>query len=90
MIQILAIVVALGLLIFLAYRGYPVIIIAPLVTLLAVILSGGHLLPSYTETYMTYATKLCKIILPNISIRCYIWESNGDEWCGGIYCQDHR
>ncbi|MBM7836935.1 H+/gluconate symporter-like permease [Alkalihalobacillus xiaoxiensis] len=54
-IDILAIVLALGLLIFLAYRGYPVIIIAPLVTLLAVVLSGGALLPSYTETYMTNA-----------------------------------
>lgn len=64
MIQILAIVVALGLLIFLAYRGYPVIIIAPLVTLLAVILSGGHLLPSYTETYMTYAANYVKSFFP--------------------------
>ncbi|MEA3576826.1 GntP family permease [Peribacillus frigoritolerans] len=63
-IQILAIVVALGLLIFLAYRGYPVIIIAPIVTLLAVILSGGHLLPSYTETYMTFAANYIKAFFP--------------------------
>ncbi|WP_110928872.1 GntP family permease [Bacillus massiliglaciei] len=63
-IQILAIVVALGLLIFLAYRGYPVIIIAPIVTLLAVILSGGLLLPSYTETYMTNAANYVKSFFP--------------------------
>ncbi len=63
-IQIIAIVLALGLLIFLAYRGYPVIIIAPLVTLLAVVLSGGLLLPSYTETYMTNAANYVKSFFP--------------------------
>lgn len=64
LIQILAIVVALGLLIFLAYRGYPVIIVAPLVTLLAVVISGGHLLPSYTETYMSNAANYIKSFFP--------------------------
>jgi H+/gluconate symporter-like permease len=63
-IQVFAIVLALGLLIFLAYRGYPVIIVAPLVTLLAVLLSGGHLLPSYTETFMTNAGNYVKSFFP--------------------------
>lgn len=63
-IEILAIILALGLLIFLAYRGYPVIIIAPLVTLLAVVLSGGLLLPSYTETYMSNAANYIKSFFP--------------------------
>ena len=62
--QILAIVLALGLLIFLAYRGFPVIIVAPLVTLLAVLLSGGHLLPSYTEVYMSHAASYIKSFFP--------------------------
>lgn len=63
-IQIFAIVLALGLLMLLAYRGYPVIIIAPLVTLLAVLLSGGHLLPSYTEVFMTNAANYVKSFFP--------------------------
>lgn len=63
-LQIFAIVLALGLLIFLAYRGYPVIIIAPLVTLLAVLLSGGHLLPSYTEVFMSNAANYVKNFFP--------------------------
>ncbi|RYM06339.1 GntP family permease [Sporolactobacillus sp. THM7-7] len=62
--QIFAIILALGLLIFLAYRGYPVIIVAPAVTLLAVLLSGGHLLPSYTEVYMTHAAHYVKSFFP--------------------------
>ncbi|MBG9786032.1 GntP family permease [Shouchella lehensis] len=63
-IDIVAILLSLGLLIFLAYRGYPVIIIAPLVTILAVVLSGGALLPSYTETYMTNAANYIKTFFP--------------------------
>ncbi|MCM3178830.1 GntP family permease [Cytobacillus horneckiae] len=63
-IEIFAIILALGLLIFLAYRGYPVIIIAPIVTLLAVVISGGLLLPSYTETYMTNAANYIKSFFP--------------------------
>lgn len=63
-IQIFAIVFALGLLIFLAYRGFPVIIVAPAVTLLAVLMSGGHLLPSYTEVYMTNAANYVKSFFP--------------------------
>ncbi|WP_188802026.1 GntP family permease [Sporolactobacillus putidus] len=62
--QIFAIVFALGLLIFLAYRGFPVIIVAPAVTLLAVLMSGGHLLPSYTEVYMTNAANYVKSFFP--------------------------
>ncbi|MDQ0272686.1 GntP family permease [Cytobacillus purgationiresistens] len=63
-IEIFAIILALSLLIFLAYRGYPVIIIAPIVTLLAVVISGGLLLPSYTEVYMTNAANYIKSFFP--------------------------
>ena len=49
-----AILLSLGLLMFLAYRGWSVIFIAPLLALLAVLLSGdGHLLlPTYTQVFM--------------------------------------
>lgn len=50
----LAIVVSLLLLMFLAYRGYTVLLLAPLMAALAVLLSGdvAVLLPIYTETFM--------------------------------------
>ena len=50
----LSIVVSLLLLMFLAYRGYTVLLLAPLMAALAVILSGdvALLLPIYTETFM--------------------------------------
>ncbi|KKW68490.1 citrate transporter [Lampropedia cohaerens] len=51
---ILAIGVSLALLMFLAYRGITVLLLAPLMAALAVVLSGelALLLPYYTETFM--------------------------------------
>jgi H+/gluconate symporter-like permease len=46
------ILVALGLLIYLAYRGLSVLIIAPLMALLAVLFSGAPLLAAYTQVFM--------------------------------------
>lgn len=63
-IEVLAILVSLGLLMFFAYRGFPVIVFAPIFTLLAVILSGVALLPSYTETFMTFAANYIKSFFP--------------------------
>ena len=50
----LAIVLSLLLLMYLAYRGYTVLLLAPVMAALAVILSGGmtQLLPIYTDTFM--------------------------------------
>ena len=49
-----AIVVSLLLLMFFAYRGYTVLLLAPIMAALAVILSGdtAQMLPIYTETFM--------------------------------------
>jgi len=63
-IQVVAILLALGLLMFFAYRGYPVIVFAPIFTLLAVLISGLALMPSYTETYMVNAANYIKIYFP--------------------------
>ncbi|MCA1772734.1 MAG: GntP family permease [Halomonas sp.] len=50
----LAIVISLILLIFFAYRGITVLLLAPLMAALAVTLSGeaAYLLPTYTDTFM--------------------------------------
>ena len=52
--SILAIVISLLLLMFLAYRGISVLLLAPLMACLAVLLSGdaAFLLPIYTDTFM--------------------------------------
>jgi len=55
MTSTLAIVVSLLLLMYLAYRGVTVLLLAPLMAALAVLLSGdvGFLLPIYTDTFMS-------------------------------------
>ena len=48
------ILLSLALLMYLAYRGITVIVLAPLLALLAVLMSGdiGMLLPIYTQVFM--------------------------------------
>ena len=66
MTSTLAIVVSLLLLMFLAYRGITVLLLAPLMAALAVLLSGeiGYFLPIYTETFMTALSGYVMQFLP--------------------------
>lgn len=65
MIGVIGIIFSLGLLIFLAYRGYNVIMIAPIMALVAVVLSGGGgLLPSYTHVFMIEMAGYVKTYFP--------------------------
>ena len=63
-LDVLAIVLALFLLMAIAYRGLPVILFAPPCALLAVGLSGRPLLPMYTETFMTSAAGYVRSFFP--------------------------
>ncbi|MBL8260601.1 MAG: GntP family permease [Candidatus Competibacteraceae bacterium] len=51
---VLGILISLGLLMYLAYRGINVLVLAPLMALLAVLIGGGAdvLLPTYTQVFM--------------------------------------
>ena len=51
----LGILLALGLLIWLAYRGWSVLLLCPLAALLAALFSGEPLLASWTQTFMSGA-----------------------------------
>ncbi|EGK11904.1 UIT2 family protein [Desmospora sp. 8437] len=61
---VLGIFLALGLLIFVAYRGYPVILFAPVFALLAAVMAGLPLLPTYTEVFMVKAVGYVKLYFP--------------------------
>lgn len=53
MVGIFGILLALGLLIFLAYRGYSVLFVAPLTALVAVLFAGGMpIIATYTQIFM--------------------------------------
>ena len=54
MIGVLGILLSLGLLMYLAYRGINVLVLAPLLSLLAVLIGGDtRLLATYTQIFMT-------------------------------------
>jgi H+/gluconate symporter-like permease len=63
-IEIIAILLALGALMAIAFRGLPVIVFAPLCALLAAGLSGQPLLPTYTETFMASAAGYIRSFFP--------------------------
>lgn len=54
MLGVIGIIVSLGLLMYLAYRGINVLVLAPIMALLAVLVGGGFdvLLPTYTQVFM--------------------------------------
>ena len=54
---LLGIVVALGLLIWLAYRGWSMLLLAPAAALLAAAISREPLLASWTQTFMGAAAQ---------------------------------
>lgn len=65
MIGVLGIILSLGLLMYLAYRGITVLILAPILALLAVLLSGEMpLLPAYTEIFMSNLAGYLKTNFP--------------------------
>lgn len=66
MTSTLAIVVSLLLLMYFAYRGVTVLLLAPLMAALAVLLSGeiGHFLPIYTGTFMSAMSNYILQFLP--------------------------
>lgn len=54
-ISVIGLFLALFLLVFLAYRGHSVIVIAPIIAVVAIITSSGmdsHIMANYTEVYM--------------------------------------
>jgi len=65
MIGLAGVLIALGLLIFLAYRGVSVLILGPVMALVAVVLSGGvPLLASYTQIFMPAAGQFIILYFP--------------------------
>lgn len=62
--EILGILVSLFLLMFMAYRGFSVILFAPVFALLAAALQGLPVMPSYTELFMAKAVVYIKAFFP--------------------------
>jgi H+/gluconate symporter-like permease len=62
--EILGIVLSLFLLMFIAYRGFSVILFAPVLALLAASMQGFDVMPAYTELFMERAVGYVKSFFP--------------------------
>ena len=62
--EVLGIILSLFLLMFFAYRGFSVILFAPIFALLAASLQGFHVMPAYTELFMAKAVTYVKSFFP--------------------------
>lgn len=62
--EVLGILLSLFLLMFFAYRGYSVIIFAPVFALIAAAASGFSIMPAYTELFMAKAVTYVKNFFP--------------------------
>ncbi|MBC2581072.1 GntP family permease [Clostridium sp. DJ247] len=61
---VLGILLSLGLLMFMAYRGFSVIFFAPIFALLAAIFSGMAIMPTYTEIFLPNLGNYVKVYFP--------------------------
>ena len=66
MLGVIGIIISLGLLIYLAYKGISVLILAPVLALFALLFQGGqsHLLATYTEVFMVNFAAYAKTYFP--------------------------
>ena len=72
--ELVIILLALGMLMFIAYRGFSVIIFAPLCALFAVFLTEpGWVLPFYSNVFMGKMVEYIQAILSNFLIRSDFW-----------------
>lgn len=62
--EVLGIILSLFLLMFFAYRGFSVILFAPIFALLAASLQGFSVMPAYTELFMAKAVTYIKLFFP--------------------------
>ncbi|HYA13420.1 MAG TPA: GntP family permease [Syntrophales bacterium] len=62
--EVIGIILSLFLLMYFAYLGFSVILFAPVFALLAAVLQGMPLMPSYTELFMAKAVVYVKIYFP--------------------------
>lgn len=85
-----SIIVGLVLLMLLAYLGWSIIWIAPLVSAVVALLSGLDLLPAYTQTYMTGFVDFAKQWFPVFLLGAIfgkLMEDTGAAMDGGYTAQ---
>ncbi|MGV3526310.1 MAG: GntP family permease [Candidatus Sericytochromatia bacterium] len=88
MLGVVGIVLSLILLIWLAYRGISVLILAPLLAVLAALFNGGvPLLASYTEVFMLHFANYAKAYFPLFLLGAIFGKVMDDSGCARAIAQ---
>ena len=71
------ILLALALLMWLAYQGWSVLLVAPLAALVAAAISGEPLLAHWTQTFMGGAARFFVAVVSDVSARRFVRQAHG-------------
>ena len=74
---LLGILLALALLMWLAFRGWSVLLVAPAAALLAAAMSGEPLLAHWTQTFMGGASRFVGEMVPLVPARRVVRQAHG-------------
>src|SRR6478735_1542721 len=74
------ILLGLALLVWLAYRGWSILLLAPGAALIAAAFAGGPLLAYWTQTFMDSASRFIAQFFP-LFLRSGAWSSADGYWC---------
>ena len=76
---LVGILLALALLMWLAYRGWSVLLVAPVAALLAAAISGEPLLAHWTQTFMPGAGALRYAVVSDVPARRVVRQADGRQ-----------
>ncbi len=83
------ILLALGLLIWLSFRGWSILLLAPAAALVAAATSGEPLLAHWTQTFMVSAAGFLAQFFPAVSSRRPVRQADGGQRLGRSHCALH-
>ena len=88
MIGVIGIVLSLGLLMYLAYRGITVLILAPILALVAAVFSDMPLLATYTHVFMPNLANYLKTFFPVFLLGAIFGKVMEDSGCAKAIAHD--
>jgi H+/gluconate symporter-like permease len=80
--SVVGILIALGLLIWLTYRGWTILLLAPLCALIAALLAGEPLLANWTQTFMSNAAGFVAQFFSDLFPRRAVRQADGSQRFG--------
>ena len=82
---LVGILLGLALLMWLAYRGWSVLIVAPAAAILAAAISGEPLLAHWTQTFMGACRSIRYAVVSHVPAWRIVRQADGRQWVDHLY-----